>query len=134
LIQHEVGTGERSGKLIRGVEDLAGDGIERRLSRIAGDFDVTESVIGEVRFKMFGTTAAQDKRVGSFGAAQIVAIDVAVGLEDLSETQSYFGPGRSRGFQRGPTNHVLAHVEDENLGRGGRDGFGRNVFGHLDGG
>src|SRR6185312_16124739 len=107
LIHNRVCSAELNGERRRGVEHYAFDRVPRGRSRVAGKFDVTESVEGEVRFKQFASLPAQDVGVGGFSGPQVFGIEFAIRLENFSEAQTHLGSAFAGNVQSRPTNHVL---------------------------
>src|SRR6185437_5002916 len=124
LIHNRVCSAELHGERRRRVEHYAFDRVLRGRSRVAGKFDVTESVEGEVRFKQFASLPAQDVGVGGFSRTQVSRIKLAIRLEHLSEPQAYLGSAFAGNVQPRPTNHVLAEIENINSWRRIGNAFG----------
>ena len=89
-IDHRVGAFELPDLGRVGVDDATGEGLCRRACGEAGDLDVAEAVIGEVRFVDFRAFATRGVAVGGPGTAQVGGVDRAVGVEDLGVPESDF--------------------------------------------
>ena len=70
-----------------GVEDNSLDRIIPRRARISGDFDVTKTVKGKMRFEHFISLTPQGVSIGGFSGAQIVRIELSIRLENFSKPQ-----------------------------------------------
>ncbi len=96
----------------RSVEDHAFDRVRCRSSRVAGKFDVAETVESEVRLERFASLPAQNVSVGGLGRTQVLGVEFAVRLEHFAEADSNFGSSLTRNVQPRPSDHVLAEIED----------------------
>src|SRR5580692_3516088 len=97
----------------KAAHDFAGNIGQSRRTRVSDDLYVTKAMEREHRPEGFDAPrSSQSEIIRRVGVAQILAVDAAVGIEDLSEAQPYRRSSFAYGVQRNPPDHVLAHVED----------------------
>mgnify|MGYP005843115919 CR=1 FL=1 len=114
LVRHLVRGRERTRKWRIGMDHDSGHRIQGRLAaRIAGDFDVPESVIGEARCPRLHSGAAQDVGVGSPSLAQVLGHQTAVRIDHFPEPESHPRTRRAGDLQPRDAGEVLPQVEDE---------------------
>ena len=89
----------------------AGYLVERRLSGKSFQFYKPEPVKGKMRFEDFFALAFQDVNIGTFGAAEVVGIEIPSFVEYFGEFQRYLIAFFTLNFQAYPAHHVLSHVE-----------------------
>jgi len=95
----------------------------------AGDLDIAEAVVGEVRLEGLEPLAFEDVPVGLEGAfvderGNLCLLEGAVGTEALAVAESDLGTRRPGDTEPRPAGYALADVEEEHpgLGLGHRNG------------
>ena len=112
LIEDLLGGDEVSRRRHGRMDHAPTQRIEARRARETRDLDVAETVVGEPRLPSFDALAFQRVGVARFRALDVVAVDHAVIVEKLGETQSNFGTARARDAQLHPAGEILAEVID----------------------
>ena len=111
LHEHRVGAGERAGRAQGRAERLPA-----HLGRVelveAGDLDVAEAVVGEARLEHLDAVSAQRELVALGGAAQVLGVERAVGVEHLAVAQHDVVARCAAGLEAHHTRRVLAEVDD----------------------
>ena len=100
-VGHRVGRFKAAGARRIGVEDNAGNIVERGLAGIPGQFDVLEAMIGEARrVALARCIAAQDEGIGGARFAQVLRHQAPVRVD-------HFGVADPDGGPRGALAHAL---------------------------
>ena len=117
LVQQRVRGGELPGHRHVGVDDDAGQAVERRLAGPARDRHVAEALEGEVRLVPLFRPALEDVGHELLRRPQVGRVEVSGLVEHLGVAQGHRRPRGAAHLQPHVAHHVLAHVEDRLAGR-----------------